>query len=221
MRKILITDDEESLCNALSEYLRLEGYATLTANSAEEARKLLSGDVDLIMLDIMMPGTSGVEFARQLRDNPETADIPIIFLTAKDSDDEMVAGLRLGADDYITKPYNIHNVLARIEAVLRRSSRKNPESAERGVVCDRALMRCVADGKELSLPRKEFELLAFLLEHPDRLFPREVLLDHVWPENVVVSDRTVDVHIARLRSKLGELGRHIVSRTGYGYGWKD
>lgn len=221
MRKILITDDEESLCNALSEYLCLEGYATLTANSAEEARKLLSGDVDLIMLDIMMPGTSGVEFARQLRDNPETADIPIIFLTAKDSDDEMVAGLRLGADDYITKPYNIHNVLARIEAVLRRSSRKNPESAERGVVCDRALMRCVADGKELSLPRKEFELLAFLLEHPDRLFPREVLLDHVWPENVVVSDRTVDVHIARLRSKLGELGRHIVSRTGYGYGWKD
>lgn len=221
MRKILITDDEESLCNALSEYLSLEGYATLTANSAEEARKLLSGDVDLIMLDIMMPGTSGVEFARQLRDNPETADIPIIFLTAKDSDDEMVAGLRLGADDYITKPYNIHNVLARIEAVLRRSSRKNPESAERGVVCDRALMRCVADGKELSLPRKEFELLAFLLEHPDRLFPREVLLDHVWPENVVVSDRTVDVHIARLRSKLGELGRHIVSRTGYGYGWKD
>lgn len=224
MNKILIVDDEESLCNALSEYLRLEGYDTMTAHNAVEALSHVSIGTDLILLDIMMPGISGTELARMLKNNPETASIPIIFLTARDSDTDMVAGLKLGADDYIAKPYNIQNVIARIEAVLRRTGGlgSGGNTAEgKDVVVDRALMTCRAGNMELKLPRKEFEILAFLLENSGRLYSREALLERIWPDNVIVSDRTVDVHVARLRSKLGEFGRHLVSRSGYGYGWKD
>jgi len=215
--KILIVDDEESLCAGLQAYLELEGYEADTAMSAEEALCLDLQKYDLILLDIMMGGMSGTDMARKLKSSQDTAGIPIVFLTAKDTDDDMVAGLNLGADDYISKPYSVKNVLARIAAVLRRSKPK----VTHGIVCDRSSLACTIDGRQLRLPRKEFELLALFMENPGRVFTREELLDRIWPERTVVVDRSVDVHITRLRGKIVPYSKHIVTRSGYGYGWQD
>lgn len=216
-QKILIVDDEEALRAGLQAYLELEGYDVHSASSAEEAMGMDLKSYDLFLLDIMMDGMSGTEMASLLKNDPDTSETPIIFLTARDADDEMVAGLNLGADDYIAKPYYIKNVVARIGAVLRRYRlmRKN------GVSCDRKTLVCSVDGNPVSLPRKEFEILALMLENPGRIFTREELLDRIWPQNTVVVDRSVDVHITRLRSKIAPYGRNIVSRSGYGYGWQD
>ncbi len=214
---ILIVDDEEALRSGLQTYLELEGYKVDTACSAEEALMLEIKTYDLILLDIMMGGMSGMEMAETLKKDHCTADIPIIFLTAKGSDDDMVSGLNLGADDYISKPYSIKNVLARIAAVLRRTT---PEKFNR-ITCDRATLVCTVDGTPLKLPRKEFELIALFLENPGRIFTREELLDRIWPEKSVVVDRSVDVHITRLRGKIAPYGKNIVNRSGYGYGWQD
>lgn len=215
--KILIVDDEETLAEGLRTYLELEGYDAHIASGAEEALKLEIARYDLILLDIMMDGMSGTEMAGILKKNPATAGIPIIFLTAKDEDDDMVAGLRIGADDYITKPYSVKNVIARIEAVMRRA---RPQGCA-GVHCDRSSLMCTVDGNEIKLPKKEFEILALLLEHPGRVFSRDEILQRVWPEKVIVADRAVDVHVTRLRSKISPYGRCIISRSGYGYGWQD
>ena len=217
--KILVVDDEDGIREGLCEYLSLEGYDVEGASSAEDA---LSKGIDrfgLLLLDVMMDGMDGFELARRLRRSADTASIPIIFLTAKDTDDDMVAGLRLGADDYIPKPFSMKNVIARIEAVMRRV---RPESAvSRGVECDRVTLSCRVDGNGARLPRKEFEILATLLDNPGRIFTREELMRRIWPENVVVVDRSVDVHITRIRSKIAPYGKCIVSRSGYGYGWQD
>ena len=215
--KILIVDDEETLREGLREYLELDGFIADTADNAENALKKPIDNYDLILLDVMMDGMSGFELATKLKDNPETANIPIIFLTAKDTEEDMVSGLNLGADDYISKPFSIKNVIARIEAVLRRSKKKE-KSAD--VVCDRQTLTCMVDGKNIKLPRKEFEILALLLEHPGKIFSREELLNIIWPENVVVVDRSVDVHITRIRNKIAPYGKKLISRSGYGYGWK-
>ena len=175
--RILIVDDEAPLRAGLQTYLELEGYEADTAASAEEALTLDLRSYDLILLDIMMGDMSGIEMAAKLKADKATADLPIIFLTARDSDDDMVSGLNLGADDYIAKPYSIKNVLARIGAVLRRSDRRKGGAAGGGVVCDRSSLRCTVDGVALHLPRKEFELLALLTEHPGRIFTRE----DCWP----------------------------------------
>ncbi len=217
-RKILIVDDEPSLRDGLQTYLELEGYSVDTAESAEQALDMNPEAYDLILLDIMLGGISGIEMARRLKARPDTAAVPVIFLTARDSDDDMVAGLELGADDYIAKPYSARNVVARIAAVLRRSG---AGKARPGVSCDRASLTCRVDGRELRLPRREFELLALLLENPGRIFTRDELLDRVWPENVIIADRSVDVHITRLRGKIAPYSKHIVTRSGYGYGWQD
>lgn len=217
--RLMIVDDEETLREALSTYLRLEGYGVDMACSAEDAVRQGIAGHDLLLLDIMMDGISGVELAEKLKADPQTAGIPIIFITAKDSDEDMVAGLRLGADDYIAKPYSIKNVVARIEAVLRRTARqKQPEA---NVVCDRNTLTCNVDGKNVKMPRKEFEILALLLENPGRIFSREEVMSRVWPDNVVVVDRSVDVHITRIRNKIAPYGKKIISRSGYGYGWQD
>ncbi|WP_289157332.1 response regulator transcription factor [uncultured Muribaculum sp.] len=216
-KRILIVDDEETLRLGLREYLELEGYEVDAAASAEEALTLDLSRYNLILLDIMMGKMSGIELAEKLKNEPATADIPIIFLTAKGEADDMVAGLKLGADDYVTKPYSVKVLVARIEAVLRRTSPK----AAGGVVCRRDSLTCTVDGNQVKLPRKEFELLALLLENPGRIFSREELLKRIWSDEVVVIDRSVDVHITRLRSKIAPYGNHIVTRSGYGYGWQD
>ena len=200
--KILIVDDEEALRYGLKTYLELEGYEVDAACSAEEALSLDLKKYNLMLLDIMMDGM---------------ADIPIIFLTAKNSDDDMVSGLNLGADDYIVKPYSIKNVLARIAAVLRRTTPKRAHT----INCDREPLICTVDGNTVRLPKKEFELLALFLENPGRIFTREELLDRIWPQHSVIADRSIDVHITRLRGKIAPYGKNIVNRSGYGYGWQD
>ena len=216
--KILIIDDEETLREGLREYLELEGYQADAATSAENALESDLCGYDLLLLDVMMAGMSGYDLTRILKENALTSQIPIIFLTAKDSDEDMVAGLNLGADDYIRKPFSVKNVIARIEAVLRRSGRREKTD---GVVCNRMTLTCEVEGRPVKLPRKEFEILSLLLENPGRIFTREELLHHIWPENVVVVDRSVDVHITRIRNKIAPFGKNIVSRSGYGYGWQD
>ena len=215
---MLVVDDEETLREGLRTYLEQEGYSVDSAASAEQALEHDMASYDLILLDIMMDKMSGTELAAQLKENPATADIPIIFLTAKDRDDDMVAGLRLGADDYIVKPFSIKNVIARIEAVLRRTAGRQRQP---GVVCDRQMLVCTVDGNAVKLPKKEFEILALFLENPGRIFTREEVMQRVWPENVIVFDRSVDVHITRLRNKIAPYGKNIISRSGYGYGWQD
>lgn len=216
--RLLVVDDEETLREGLCTYLEQEGYMVDSADCAESALEYDIVSYDLILLDIMMGRMSGTELAAKLKENPETADIPIIFLTAKDRDDDMVDGLRLGADDYIVKPFSVKNVIARIEAVLRRTSGLKRQD---GVVCDRQALVCTVDGNIVKLPKKEFEILALLLDNPGRIFTREEVMRKVWPDDVVVFDRTVDVHITKLRSKIAPYGKHIISRSGYGYGWQD
>lgn len=218
--KILIVDDEADIREGLREYLELEGFAAATVGSAEEALAMGIGGYSLLLLDVMMEGMDGFELARKLKQSPDTADIPIIFVTAKDTDDDMVAGLRLGADDYVAKPFSMKNVIARIEAVMRRIKPQQPADAK-GVVCDRSALTCRVDGREVKLPRKEFEILALLLDNRGRIFTREELMKQIWPDNVVVVDRSVDVHVTRIRSKIAPYGKNLVSRSGYGYGWQD
>lgn len=217
-RRILVIDDEEALREGLKVYLEHEGYDVCACHDAESAMAMDLSDFDLILLDIMMDGMNGIDFAKIIRSRQETADVPIIFLTAKDSEDDMITGLDIGADDYIAKPYSLRNVKARIEAVLRRTGIKGSCN---GVKCDRDTLVCTVDNKEVRLPRKEFEILALMLENKGRIFSREELLDRIWPEKTIVTDRSVDVHVTRLRSKISPYGRNIVSRSGYGYGWQD
>ncbi len=217
--RILIVDDEETLCEALRTYAVLEGYDADTALSAEEALLLDLENYDLLLLDIMMDRMSGTELAARLKSNPRTAHIPIIFLTAKDNEEDMVSGLKIGADDYIVKPYSVKNVMARIEAVLRRAHMHRQATV--CVECNRETLACTVDGNLVRLPRKEFEILALMLENPGRIFSREEIMQRIWPDRVVVADRSVDVHITRLRGKIAPYGRNIVSRSGYGYGWQD
>ncbi len=183
-RRILVIDDEEALREGLKVYLELEGYDVCACHDAESAMAMDLSDFDLILLDIMMDGMNGIDFAKIIRSRQETADVPIIFLTAKDSEDDMITGLDIGADDYIAKPYSLRNVKARIEAVLRRTGIKGSCN---GVKCDRDTLVCTVDNKEVRLPRKEFEILALMLENKGRIFSREELLDRIWPEKTIVT----------------------------------
>lgn len=223
--RILVVDDEETLCEALRFNIEAEGYACDTALSAEEALCLDLQAYDLVLLDIMMGDISGIQLANIIKSNERTAAIPIIFCTAKDSDDDMIRGLDLGADDYIVKPYSIRNVLARIRSVLRRTQGSSAASKTgtddtlrfEGVEVRPSEKICIVDGKNVRMPRKEFEILCTLAAHPGQVFSRDELLKQVWPENTVVLERVVDVNVTRLRTKLGPYGRHIETRSGYGY----
>ena len=224
---ILVVDDEETLCEALRFNLEAEGYEVSVAYSAEEALALDFRTFDLILLDIMMGAVSGTRLARMIKSDPATSNIPIIFCTARDDVEDMVAGLNLGADDYITKPYSLRNVLARVKAVLRRTTGDSTTTSHAshilaccGLRADTDSKQCTVDGKDVAMPRKEFEILATLMTDPGHIFSREELLAKVWPEQVVVVDRVVDVHITRLRAKIAPYGKHIITRAGYGYGFK-
>lgn len=224
--RILVVDDEETLCDTLRFNLELEGYSVDTAYSAEEALAMDLSGYSLILLDVMMGEISGFQMARIIKKNPVLADIPIIFCTAKDTEDDMVDGLNLGADDYIAKPYSVRNIIARVKSVLRRSSPRNEHSTAsdcivfEGLTVNKSLKRCTVDTTEVKLPRKEFEMLCLMLENPGKIFSREEFLKRIWPEEIIVVDRVVDVNITRLRSKLGRYGKMIVTRSGYGYGWQ-
>ncbi len=237
--KILVIEDDPTLCETLQFNLELEGYEAHVAYSAEEALKLPLHTYSLILLDVMMGQMSGFALARRLKQDPATANIPIIFCTARDNEDDMVRGLNIGADDYIYKPYTLRNVLTRVKAVLRRTSDQKalvqpkeieaPKAEEKpsskdvlkayGVEIDTRMKRCLVDGREVKLVKKEFEILALLMSHPGIVFTREDILNRVWPEQVVVLETTVNVNITRLRQKLAPYGQHIITRQGYGYGW--
>ena len=228
--RILIVDDEETLCEVLKINLENEGYDVDTALSAEEALMLDLKKYSLILLDIMMGEISGIKMAKMMKADVKTADIPIIFCTARDSEDDMVMGLNLGADDYIMKPYTIRNVIARVKSVLRRTSGQKSIAASvdksnilkvEGLQLDMEFKRCTVDGEEVKLARKEFELLAYLIANRGKICSREQILSHIWSDEVVVLDRTIDVNITRLRSKIGVYGSYIVTRSGFGYGFSD
>jgi len=224
-RRILVVDDEETLCEALRFNLQVEGYSVDVAYSAEEAMALDLAVYDIFLLDIMMGEISGTQLARIIKSNPATAEKPIIFCTAKDTEEDMIKGLDLGADDYIIKPYSLKNVSARIRTVLRRTnaaaqpaSRQDKVEYE-GLCVIPSMKKCIVDGQEIKLPKKEYEILLRLLSHRGQIFSREELLKEIWPEEVVVLDRVVDVNITRIRQKIGRYGKNIVTRSGYGYGF--
>lgn len=229
-KRILIVDDEETLCEVLQLNLENEGYDVDIAFSAEQALTLDLPSYSLILLDIMMGEISGIKMAKMLKSNTKTANIPIIFCTAKDTEDDMVMGLNLGADDYIAKPYTVRNVVARVKSVLRRTSAKknsNPVAEKRnvlqvdGLVLDLEFKRCMVDGVEVKMAKKEFEILAYLISHRGTICSREQILGKVWKNEVIVLDRTIDVNITRVRNKIGAYGSYIVTRSGYGYGFRD
>ena len=202
-----MVDDEETLCEALQFNLEAEGYKVDTAHSAEEALTLDLTRYDLFLLDIMMGEISGIQLARIIKSNPATTKLPIIFCTAKDTEDDVVAGFDLGADDYIMKPYSLRTVSARIRAVLRRTTTVQPTATNQdsadtiayyGLKIIPSKKICIVDGKEVNLPRKEFEILLKLLSNRGRIFTREELLKGIWSDNVVVLDRVVDVNITRI-----------------------
>ena len=220
--KVLIVDDEQDICEILQYNLETEGYDVTTANSAEEALQLPLTDYSLILLDVMMGEMSGFEMARKMKENPQLANIPIIFITALDTEDDIVKGLNIGADDYIAKPLSMKEVKARVAAVLRRNKSVSANTHEDKVIygelaIDRSSKTAALKGSPLQLTKLEFELLLLFVMNPNKVFSREELLDRCWPHDVCVIDRTVDVNITRLRKKIGNYGKQIKTRVGYGY----
>ena len=213
--RILVVDDEEDICAILKFNLSKEGYEVVTANSAEEALTLDVASFDLLLLDVMMGGMSGFELTGKLKTDPKTAGVPVIFITARDTEDDAVEGLDLGADDYISKPFSIREVVSRVKAVLRRTA-AIPD-ASTGIFIDDEKKVVTVDGAAVALTRIEYEIFKLLFTNKGKVFPREDILSKVWPDDVIVTDRTVDVNITRLRKKIGEYGNRIVSRHGFGY----
>lgn len=220
--RILVVDDEEDLCEILKFNLENEGYEVDTANSAEEALQMDISKYNLLLLDVMMGEISGFKMARMLKQDKKTASTPIIFITAKDTENDTVTGFNLGADDYISKPFSLREVTARVKAVLRRtaapdSARMPEQLVYKSLVVDIVKKRVSIDGEEAPLTKKEFEILLLLLQNKGRVFSREDILNKVWSDEVYVLDRTIDVNITRLRKKIGDYGKCIVTRLGYGY----
>lgn len=219
--RILVVDDEEDLCEILKFNLEMEGYTVDTAYSAEEALKLDTTQYNLLLLDVMMGEISGFKMARMLKANKDTAEIPIIFITAKDTENDTITGFNLGADDYISKPFSLREVIMRVKAVLRRTAgvqiKEEEQLQYKGLVINIPQKKVTIDGEETSLTKKEFEILLLLLQNQGRVFSREDILAKVWNDEVYVLDRTIDVNITRLRKKIGSYGKYIVTRLGYGY----
>lgn len=221
VKKILIVDDEPDILEILRFNLETEGYDVMTS----EAPYNLDGELpNLILLDVMMTPKSGFEWAKELKADPRTADVPIIFCTAKTAENDMLKGFGLGSDDYICKPFRVSEVMARVKAVLRRTSKPDlSETNERNIVRYENLVmyldrkECKVDGEIVTFTKLEFELLALLLSSPGQVFSREKILRTVWPDNTIVLDRTVDVNITRIRKKIGRYGNYLRTRFGYGY----
>ena len=227
-KRILVVDDEQDLCEILLYNLKAAGFEAEAAHSGEAAWELIHNskfiihNYSLLILDVMMPGMSGFELAKKLKGEPETSHLPIIFLTAKDTEDDTLEGFGLGADDYVTKPFSVREVVARVKAVLSRglpgqSIGEGRLISYEGLILDLSRKTTTVDGESVNLTKTEFELLGLLLKHRGQVFSRQQIFDAVWPEDVVVSDRTVDVNVTRLRKKIGRYGSCIVSRQGFGY----
>lgn len=220
--RILVVDDEQDLLEILKFNLETEGYEVVTATSAEDALLLDITSFDLMLLDVMMGGMSGFAMARQLKDNPATAQVPIIFLTARDTENDTVTGFNLGADDYISKPFSLREVMVRVRAVLRRTAKEHGEEEAKtlsyqGIVMNLDRKTVSVDGEDIPFTKTEFELLHLLLDERGRVFSRQELIERIWPKDVLVLDRTVDVNITRLRKKIGRFAKCIVTRLGFGY----
>ena len=246
--RILVVDDEQDFCDILQYNLTKAGYVADAAGSAEEALEKIEElkslkierlqsfnssifhSYDLLLLDVMMPRMSGFELAERLKGDERTAHIPIIFLTAKDTEEDTLQGFGLGADDYVTKPFSVREVLARVKAVLKRSlpetspltplRRRWELCSYEGLVIDFDSKSVTIDGEPAPLTRTEYDLLRLLLANRGQFFSRQELLEQVWPQDVIVTERTVDVNIARLRKKLGQYAACLVSRSGFGYSFK-
>ncbi|MCQ2266446.1 MAG: response regulator transcription factor [Bacteroidaceae bacterium] len=245
-KRILIVDDEPDISEILRFNLEMEGYDVLTAEGADEAQQIVessigsNGSIDLILLDVMMTPKSGFEWAEELKADPRTRDIPIIFCTAKTLEEDMLHGFALGSDDYICKPFRVSEVKARVKAVMRRGEghsgapevtplqdKASPRTivytpsplmdGRGGVVLDLDRKECRVDGEEVAFTKLEFELLALLLSRPGQVFSREEILRTVWPSDAIVLDRTVDVNITRIRKKIGRYGECLRTKFGYGY----
>lgn len=219
---ILVVDDEQDLCEILKFNLETEGYNVDMANSAEEALDMGIEKYDLLLLDVMMGGMSGFALAKRLKENPLSAHIPIIFLTAKDTENDTVTGFNLGADDYISKPFSLREVMVRVRAVLRRTKEKDdmPHSNiinYQGLELNLDKKTVSIDGEDIPFTKTEFEILHLLLDERGKVFSRQELIDRIWPKDVLVLDRTVDVNITRLRKKIGRYSKCIVTRLGFGY----
>mgnify|MGYP004515006061 FL=1 len=220
--RILVVDDEQDLLEILKFNLETEGYTVDTATSAEEALTMDIASYNLLLLDVMMGGMSGFAMARRLKENAATGTVPIIFLTARDTENDTITGFNLGADDYISKPFSIREVLVRIRAVLRRTQTEEDDEEPQtlcyqGITVNLDKKTVSIDGEEVPFTKTEFELLRLLLEEKGRVFSRQELIERVWPKDVLVLDRTVDVNITRLRKKIGRFAKCIVTRLGFGY----
>ena len=221
--RILVVDDEEDLCEILQYNLETEGYTVDVAYSAEEALKKDISSYSLLLLDVMMGEISGFKMGRILNDNPKTANVPIIYLTAKDTETDRLTGFNIGADDYISKPFSIREVLARVKAVIRRFESNKAVTLPPLLLSYEKLemslqnKKVMLEGIEIPFTKKEFEILKLLLENKNRVFSRDEMLNRVWSDEVIVLDRTIDVNITRLRKKIGPYGKNIVTRLGYGY----
>ncbi|MCL2598208.1 MAG: response regulator transcription factor [Paludibacter sp.] len=221
--KILIVDDDRNICEILEFNLSNEGYQVECAYSGEEALKKLASHYSLILLDVMMGGISGYKMAEKLR--KDNNHIPIIFLTAKDTENDMLTGFSVGGDDYISKPFSIKEVIARVKAIIKRtkSTEEKENLVQQGqiiynnIVIDLEAKELLIDGNNIVLTKTEFELLTLLAQKPDKILSRDDIIKIVWHETPYITERTVDVHIARLRKKMGKYGSAIVNRSGYGY----
>ena len=225
-KTILIADDEQDIRDLIAYNLTKEGfYVETSANGKEALEKLEKKPADLIILDIMMPEMDGFEACRAIRANPKTANIPVLFLTARAGEVDQIVSLELGADDYVQKPVSPRVLVARVKSLIRRFDRseQSPPVAQNekvdsdGVTIDKMSYKVFVDKKEKFFPRKEFELLYFLASHPGRIYKREALLDEVWGRDTFVVERTVDVHIFKVREKLGQYGKRIETVKGVGY----
>ena len=220
--KILVVDDEEDICEILQFNLQLEGFKVDVAHSAEEAMTLKLKEYNLSLLDVMMGKISGFRMMQLMRQNDYTAHIPIIFITARDTENDVVTGFNLGADDYISKPFSIKEVVLRVKAVARRTLEVNTPSKINSVWVDGLELNIdnksvTVDNENVPFTKKEFELLLVLMQNPNKVLSREDLLKMVWSDDVCVVPRTVDVNITRIRKKIGKYGARIVARQGFGY----
>lgn len=220
--KILVVDDEMPICELMKINLELAGFSVDIANSAEEALQKHLADYALMVFDIMMGEISGLELVSKVRAMPDVDNVPIIVCTALGNEAPLIDGFTRGADDYIKKPFSMREFVVRVKSLLRRVKPEHPTIAVyKTLALDSISKTCTIDGNEIALTKKEFDMLFLFLSNPDKIFSRDEILDKIWEKNVYVVDRTIDVNINRLRKKLGEYEQHIITKQGYGYGFKE